>query len=88
MKQLKPKKATLLTRIILIVIINLLFGLLYALVPSFTNTTSQPSPIATAFSPPLGFRDGFIYAPRVMYVDIDNNGVLDLIENTNYGEKS
>ena|GEM_PF-2523129 len=36
-------------------------------------------PVADLFSPPLGFRDGLSYAPRIEYAG------NDLIENTDYG---
>ena len=41
---------------------------------------AQSPPVARLFSPPLGYRDGLEYGPRVTY---DNGGTL--IENTDYG---
>jgi hypothetical protein len=41
---------------------------------------AQSPPVARLFSPPLGYRDGVEYGPRITY---DNSGML--IENTNYG---
>ena len=43
------------------------------------ETEEEPLPVAEMFSPPLGYRDGLSYAPRITYVD------GKLIQNTDYG---
>lgn len=62
--------------------VGILFALL--LLPSspsvaFTMTEDKPLPVAEVFSPPLGYRDGLGYAPRITYID------GKLIQNTDYG---
>ena len=43
------------------------------------ETEEELLPVAEVFSPPLGYRDGLSYAPRITYVD------GELIQNTDYG---
>lgn len=54
-----------------------------ALLPFSLVAQAQAAPVADVFSPPLGFRDGLSYEPRIMY---NNEG--QLIENTDYGVKN
>ena len=57
-----------------------LLGELLLLAPPATEAQSPPA--ALLFSPPLGYRDGTRYGPRITYSD----GSLNLlIENTDYG---
>lgn len=46
---------------------------------ALAETEEEPLPVAEVFSPPLGYRDGLSYAPRITYVD------GKLIQNTDYG---
>jgi hypothetical protein len=64
------------------VLVDILLMLL--LLPSwpsaaFVETEEELLPVAEVFSPPLGYRDGLSYAPRITYVD------GKLIQNTDYG---
>jgi murein DD-endopeptidase MepM/ murein hydrolase activator NlpD len=43
------------------------------------ETEEEPLPVAEVFSPPMGYRDGLSYAPRITYVS------GNLIQNTDYG---
>ncbi|MDH4136816.1 MAG: M23 family metallopeptidase [Anaerolineae bacterium] len=43
------------------------------------ETEEDPLPVAEVFSPPLGYRDGLSYAPRITYVS------GELMQNTDYG---
>jgi len=63
-------------------LVGVLFMLLF--LPSSPRAASveaeeEPLPVAKVFSPPLGYRDGLSYAPRITYVD------GKLIQNTDYG---
>jgi len=55
--------------------------LLFPSSPSVASVEREEEllPVAEVFSPPLGYRDGLSYAPRITYV----NG--ELIQNTDYG---
>lgn len=53
------------------------------LLPFSPVVQAQTEPIANIFSPPLGFRDGLSYEPRITH---NNEG--QLIENTDYGIKN
>jgi len=43
------------------------------------ETEKEPLTVAEVFSPPLGYRDGLSYAPRITYIS------GNLIQNTDYG---
>lgn len=68
-------------RVITLIALLLFFGTVTFLFPPMAE--SQSPPVARLFSPPLGYRDGVEYGPRVTY---DNGGTL--IENTDYGIKN
>lgn len=68
-------------RVITLIALLLFFGTVAFLFPPMAE--SQSPPVARLFSPPLGYRDGVEYGPRVTY---DNGGTL--IENTDYGIKN
>jgi len=54
-----------------------------ALLPFSLVAQAQAAAVADVFSPPLSFRDGLSYEPRITY---NNEG--QLIENTDYGIKN
>jgi murein DD-endopeptidase MepM/ murein hydrolase activator NlpD len=63
-------------------LVGILFMLLLlSSLPSAASveTEEEPLPVAEVFSPPLGYRDGLSYAPRITYID------GKLIQNTDYG---
>jgi len=71
-------------KIMLVALVIVLLPLLSTFVlPPAQIVEAQSPPVARLFSPPLGYRDGLKYGPRITY---DNGGIL--IENTDYGVKN
>ncbi|MBE7550430.1 MAG: M23 family metallopeptidase [Anaerolineales bacterium] len=73
------------TREVILIFIGLsaILGLSLLLLPFSPLVQAQTAPTADGFSPPLGFRDGLSYEPRITH---NNEG--QLIETTDYGVKN